>query len=59
MLTSKANLATYCQKSPIGLQSLFFHTLLKDWVLFEACSPNSGLGNAQQSLETAALAILA
>jgi len=27
--------------------------------LFEACSPNSGLGNAQKSLGTAALAILA
>jgi len=27
--------------------------------LFEACSPNSGLGSAQKSLGTAALAILA
>jgi len=33
MLALKTNLATYCQKSPIGLQSLFFHTSFKDWVV--------------------------
>jgi len=33
LLTLKTNLATYCQKSPIGLQSLFFHTSFKDWVV--------------------------
>jgi len=33
MLTLKTNLSTYCQKSPIRLQSLFFHMLFKDWVV--------------------------
>jgi len=33
MLTLKTNFATYCQKYPIGLQSLFFHTLFKDWAV--------------------------
>ena len=51
MLTLKTNLAAYCQKSPIGL--------LRIGSLFEACSPNSGLGNAQKSLGTAVLTILA
>ena len=58
-LTSKTNLAPYCQKSPIGLQSLIFHTLSKDWVVVWGVFTKLRFGRAQKNLGTAALAILA
>jgi len=44
MLTLKTKLATYCQKSPIGLQSLFFHTSFKAWVVVWGVSTKRRFG---------------
>jgi len=59
MLTLKTNLATYCQNPQEAYNQYFLIHCLRIGSLFEACAPNPGLGSAQKSLGTVALAMLA
>jgi len=55
----KNKLSSLLTKSPIGLQSLFFNTLFKDWVVVRGMFTKLMFGERSKNLGTAALAILA